>query len=216
MITLKGESGQAKKEEPTLTQITEILDHNKAFVENKEYETFISGKFPEKKVVVLTCMDTRLTELLPRAMNMRNGDAKILKTAGAVISSPFGSIMRSILVALYELQAEEVIVVGHYECGMASLNAGQIMGKMRDRGVSDEVLATLEHSGVQLGQWFKGVENETQGVMHSVDMIANHPLMPAGIPVHGMLIDPKTGRLELIEDGYERLRGSEKNAPTAP
>ncbi|CAM3660433.1 MULTISPECIES: beta-class carbonic anhydrase [Saccharibacillus] len=199
-----------------MTQITEILDHNKAFVENKEYEAFISGKFPEKKVVVLTCMDTRLTELLPRAMNMRNGDAKILKTAGAVISSPFGSIMRSILVALYELQAEEVIVVGHYECGMASLNAGHIMGQMRERGVSDEVLATLEHSGVQLGQWFKGVENETEGVMHSVDMIANHPLMPAGVPVHGMLIDPKTGKLELIEDGYERLRGKAHSTPDTP
>lgn len=193
------------KEETALTQITEILNHNKAFVENKDYETFLSGKFPEKKVVVLTCMDTRLTELLPRAMNMRNGDAKILKTAGAVISSPFGSIMRSILVALYELQAEEVIVVGHHECGMASLNAEHIMGKMRDRGISDEVLATLDHAGVNLGQWFKGVENETQGVMHSVNMIANHPLMPAGVPVHGMLIDPKTGALELIYDGYEHV-----------
>ncbi|MCQ4085640.1 carbonic anhydrase [Saccharibacillus sp. JS10] len=189
-----------------MTQINEILDHNKAFVENKEYESFISGKFPEKKVVVLTCMDTRLTELLPRAMNLRNGDAKILKTAGAVISSPFGSIMRSILVALYELQAEEVIVVGHHECGMASLNADRIMSKMRDRGVSEEVLATLDHSGVQLGQWFKGVENETEGVMHSVNMIVNHPLMPSGVPVHGMLIDPKTGALELISNGYESMK----------
>ncbi|WP_172250806.1 beta-class carbonic anhydrase [Saccharibacillus deserti] len=199
-----------------MNQITEILDHNKAFVENKDYEAFISGKFPEKKVVVLTCMDTRLTELLPRAMNMRNGDAKILKTAGAVISSPFGSIMRSILVALYELQAEEVIVVGHHECGMASLNADHIMGQMLDRGVSQEVLDTLEHSGVQLGQWFKGVENETEGVMHSVNMISNHPLMPAGIPVHGMLIDPKTGLLELIADGYEKIKKADGSGqPTA-
>ncbi|NGZ74461.1 beta-class carbonic anhydrase [Saccharibacillus alkalitolerans] len=199
-----------------MTQIHDILNHNKAFVENKDYEAFISGKFPEKKVVVLTCMDTRLTELLPRAMNMRNGDAKILKTAGAVISSPFGSIMRSILVALYELQAEEVIVVGHHECGMASLNADRIMGKMIDRGVSEEVLSTLDHAGVKLGQWFKGVENETEGVMHSVDMIANHPLMPAGVLVHGMLIDPKTGLLELIADGYERLKEQSENEPTAP
>ncbi|MDO3411848.1 carbonic anhydrase [Saccharibacillus sp. CPCC 101409] len=198
-----------------MSQINEILEHNQAFVENKEYETFISGKFPEKKVVVLTCMDTRLTELLPRAMNLRNGDAKILKTAGAVISSPFGSIMRSILVALYELQAEEVIVVGHYECGMASLNAEHIMGKMRDRGVTEEVLTTLDHSGVNLAQWFKGVENETQGVMHSVNMISKHPLMPPGVPVHGMLIDPKTGQLELVSDGYERLKGHETDSPAS-
>ena len=51
-------------------------------------------------MVIISCMDTRLVELLPKAMNMRNGDVKIIKVAGAVISHPFGSIMRSILVAV--------------------------------------------------------------------------------------------------------------------
>ena len=71
------------------------------------------------KMVIISCMDTRLVELLPKAMNMRNGDVKIIKVAGAVISHPFGSIMRSILVAVYELGADEVCVVGHHDCGMA-------------------------------------------------------------------------------------------------
>ena len=56
--------------------IQEILDYNKKFVENKEYERYQSGKYPEKKLAILSCMDTRLTELLPAALGIKDGDAK--------------------------------------------------------------------------------------------------------------------------------------------
>ncbi|SIC35439.1 Carbonic anhydrase [Mycobacteroides abscessus subsp. abscessus] len=71
-------------------------------------------------MVILTCMDTRLLELLPKAINVANGDVKIIKNAGALVAHPFGSIMRSILVAVYQLQADEVFVIGHHDCGMSA------------------------------------------------------------------------------------------------
>lgn len=108
-------------------------------------------------------MDTRLVELLPKAMNFKNGDVKIIKNAGAVISQPFGSVMRSVMVALYELDAEEVIVVGHYECGMASLNADHMINSIKERGVSEEVLSTLENSGIKLTKWLRGFDNVEEG-----------------------------------------------------
>lgn len=49
------------------------------FVEEKQYEAYLTDKYPDKKVAILTCMDTRLVELLPRALNLCNGDAKIIK-----------------------------------------------------------------------------------------------------------------------------------------
>src|SRR5271154_4656209 len=93
--------------------LSETLEHNARFVERREYEPFRTDAFPDKKLVVLTCMDTRLVELLPRAMNLRNGDAKVIKNAGAVVSHPFGSVMRSMIVGVYQLMAAEVAVVGH-------------------------------------------------------------------------------------------------------
>ena len=33
-------------------------------------------------------------------------------------------------------------------------------------------------------------------------MIRHHPLLPKGVPVHGMMISPETGELELLEEGY--------------
>ncbi|MCP3778482.1 carbonic anhydrase [Paenibacillus sp. MZ03-122A] len=187
-----------------MDHIKEILEYNRVFVENKEYEAYRTGKFPNKKMVIITCMDTRLTELLPKAMNLRNGDVKIIKNAGAIISQPFGSVMRSVLVALYELGADEVVVVGHYECGMAALNADHMVNEMLDRGISQEVLNTLENSGIKLNKWLRGFDNIEEGVRTTVKLIKNHPLLPPNAPVHGMVIHPDTGALTLVVDGNEQ------------
>ncbi len=67
--------------------IDQIIDFNKGFVAQKSYEQYITDKYPDKKLAVLTCMDTRLTELLPAALGLKNGDAKIIKNAGGLIPS---------------------------------------------------------------------------------------------------------------------------------
>lgn len=187
-----------------MSLISEILEHNRQFVERKEYEPFLTDRFPNKRIVVLTCMDTRLVELLPRAMDFRNGDVKVIKNAGAIVSHPFGSVMRSILVAVYELQADEVAVVGHYECGMAALRSDKILEKIRQRGVTEDVLETLRHAGIDLNKWLTGFENIEDGVKQSVQIIRDHPLLPKHVPVHGLMIHPTTGELKLIEEGYGR------------
>ena len=88
--------------------IDEILKFNQEFVANKDYEKYITTKYPDKKIAILSCMDTRLTELLPAALGIKNGDVKMIKNAGGIISHPFGSVIRSLLVAIYELGVTEV------------------------------------------------------------------------------------------------------------
>jgi len=183
--------------------LNDILDFNKQFVENREYEKYETTKFPKKRMVVLTCMDTRLLELLPKALNLNNGDIKLVKNAGALVSHPFGSIMRSILIAVYELQAEEVMVIAHHDCGMSGLKAGPVIESMKNRGITEETLNTLTYSGIDFEKWLHGFDHVEESVVHSVKTIKNHPLMPVGVPVHGLVIDPKTGKLDLVIDGYK-------------
>src|SRR6059058_4597604 len=151
-----------------MTILSEIFDHNRSFIAAREYEAFRTDQFPNKRLVVLTCMDTRLIELLPRAMGFRNGDVKLVKNAGAIVSHPFGSVMRSILLAIYELHADEVVVVGHSGCGMTGLSCDRIIDKARARGVSEETIAMLSHSGVNLKQWLSGFDSVEDGVRESV------------------------------------------------
>ena len=184
-----------------MSSLEEILGFNEMFVTEKKYEPFITTKYPDKKIVVLSCMDTRLVELLPKAMNLRNGDVKIVKSAGAIVNHPFGGIMRSLLVAVYELKADEVYIVGHYDCGMSAVDPDNMLSHMVERGVKQEIIDIICYSGVDLKEWLRGFGDVTTSVMKSVDLVRSHPLMPKSVPVHGLVIDPSTGRLDLVTDG---------------
>ncbi len=187
-----------------MSMLNEILEYNKNFVEEEKYEQFITTKFPNKKMVILTCMDTRLFELLPKSMNLKNGDVKIVKSAGAVINHPFGGIMRSLIVAIYELNADEVYIIGHHDCGMSAIQPDKILEKMKTRGVTEETIEMMRYSGVNLDEWLRGFDDVTESVRHSVNMVRNHPLMDIEVPIHGLVIDPKTGKLDLVVDGNKK------------
>ncbi len=186
-----------------MSSLNDILNFNESFVKFKQYEPYITSKFPDKKIVILTCMDARLVELLPKAMNMRNGDAKIVKSAGAQVSHPFGAVMRSILVAVYELKADEVYVVGHYDCGMSAIDPEQMINKMVERGVNNDSIDIINYTGFDLVEWLRGFGDVSTSVLKSVDIIRNHPLMPKGVPVHGLVMDPGTGKLDLLSNGND-------------
>src|SRR5690625_1278856 len=124
--------------------LEEMLKYNEQFVAEKEYEQYKADSFPSKRMVIFTCMESRLVELLPKALNIHNGDVKMLKNAGAIIRKPFDSIMKSILVAVYDLKAEQVVVIGHHDCGMSHVNTDDLRNKMTSTAIEDDTLKTLE------------------------------------------------------------------------
>jgi len=186
-----------------MRRLEEILAFNKAFVEKKSYESFKTTKYPDKKMIIFSCMDTRLSQLLPVAMNLQNGDAKFIKNAGAIVTHPFGSVMRSIIVAIYELKAEEILVIGHHGCGMSNIEPEKVIQSMKNQGISEETLQTLKYSGVDLSTWLQGFDCVFDSVRESVEKICNHPLVPKSVAVHGLIVDPETGLLEVVINGYE-------------
>lgn len=184
-------------------KLDKILEYNKLFVENGEYEKYETSKKPDKKIVILSCMDTRLTDLLPKAMNLKNGDAKIIKNAGATIMHPFGSTMRSILVAIYEFEVDEVLVIGHDGCGMCNLDTKNLMDKIVHRGIPKETINTIVNSGIDVSKFLHGFESVEESIQDSVNLIKKHPLVPKEIIVHGLLISPKTGKIDIVVNGYK-------------
>ena len=112
--------GERKHKKKNMSNIDNILAFNQQFVASKGYEKHITDKYPDKKLAILSCMDTRLSVLLPEALGLKNGDAKIIKNAGAVVLSPLDSAMRSLIVAVYELGVNEIMVVAHTTCGAAT------------------------------------------------------------------------------------------------
>jgi carbonic anhydrase len=79
-----------------------------------------------------------------------------------------------------------------------------VLDKARQRGIPEQTLATLGNSGIDLQRWLTGFERVEDGVRQSVETVRLHPLLPPGVPVHGLIIDPVTGKLDVVVDGYAR------------
>ena len=178
--------------------IDEILAYNKKFVEEKQYEKYAASKYPNKKIAILTCMDTRLVELLPAALGLKNGDVKIIKNAGGVVTSPFGSVIRSLLVAIIELGVEEIIVIGHTDCGVQHIDSDMMIHHMKERGISQESIDLMKYCGINFEEWLAGFDTVEQSVKDTVDTIRNHPLIPTDIRIGGYVINTVTGELAVV------------------
>ncbi|MDC3417681.1 beta-class carbonic anhydrase [Aquibacillus salsiterrae] len=182
--------------------LDDVLAYNKKFVEDEQYKAYETDVIPNKRAVIFTCMDTRLVELLPKALNIKNGDVKMVKNAGAILRDPYDSVMKSLIVATYALEADEIFVIGHHKCGMTGFNREKLEGLLSKRDMPKETLNQLEANGINVEDWIKGFDKVEDSVKNSVEVIRNHPMLPPSIPVHGLVIDPETGGLDLVENGY--------------
>lgn len=179
--------------------INEILTYNKKFVEEKAYRQFATSKYPDKKIAIVTCMDTRLTHLLPAALGIKNGDVKMIKNAGGTITNPFDSTMRSLIVAVYELGVNEIMIIGHTSCGVQGMDSAHMLELMRRRGIDDEHISLMRHCGIDLDSWLHGFDDTEAAVRETVDLVRNHPLLPRDITVSGFIIDSETGLLTPLD-----------------
>ena len=173
--------------------IDQILEHNARFVEEREYDQFKTNKYPDKKLAVVSCMDTRLTALLMAALGLKNGDAKIIKVAGAEVSHPFGSVMRSLLIAVCELGVEDIMIVAHTNCGAQHMSGEGMVSDMLRLGVSADHIKMAHHCGIDFDQWLAGFGDTEEAVRKSVDVVRNHPVMPPHVRVAGFIMDSETG-----------------------
>ncbi len=187
---------ETKKEEDPLT---EMLEYNKRFVAEKMYEQYATSKYPDRKIAIVTCMDTRLVQLLPAALGIKNGDVKIIKNAGGTITNPFDSTVRSLLVAIYELGVNEVMIIGHTTCGVQGMDGAEMLDLMRERGIDEEHISLMKHCGIDLESWLHGFDETDAAILETVDLVKNHPLVPKDVIVKGYIMDSETGELKPIE-----------------
>ena len=193
--TIKDESAKPVVTDESENEIERMLAYNKRFVESRAYEHFSTSKYPDKKIAIVTCMDTRLVQLLPAALGIKNGDVKIIKNAGGTITNPFDSTIRSLLVAIYELGVNEVMIIGHTGCGVQGMDGKEMLHLMEERGIDDEHIQLMQHCGIDLESWLHGFDKTDVAILETVDLVKNHPLIPKDVVVRGYIMDSTTGEL---------------------
>src|SRR5436309_10714139 len=93
-----------------MSVIDEVLAANEIYSRTHELRKLTPR--PERKLAVLTCMDTRLSI---RTLGLKTGDAHIIRNAGGIVTD---DTLRSLLVSHYLLGTEEFMVINHTDCGL--------------------------------------------------------------------------------------------------
>ena len=65
-----------------------------------------------KKTLFITDMKSGLEPILQEETNVQPENMLMIQSYGPIISHPFGEIMRSIILAIYQENVEEIFVVG--------------------------------------------------------------------------------------------------------
>ena len=85
------------------------------------------------------------------------------------------------------------------------MNTDKLIKKMIDQGIDIKTLDTLSRAGIKVKQWLHGFDCVEESVKESVAKVKNHPLMPDNIAIHGLIMDPETGRLDVVINGFDYI-----------
>jgi len=177
-----------------------ILDVNQRKVAGDKSASVPVGEFGSAlPVAALTCIDTRLNHLLPDMLGLPEEQFIWLRNAGNIVTGPLSSTMRSLALACAVKGAKEIAIIGHSDCLVGRTTTMQLLDRLAALGVDRHRLPE------NLVEYFGLFGTERQNVMRSVDFVRVSPLIGAKVPVHGVLIDVQSGRLEWVANGYQSL-----------
>jgi carbonic anhydrase len=154
---------------------------------NERYAaSFAKGELPMppgRRFAVLTCMDARIDPA--RALGLEEGDAHVIRNAGGLASD---DAVRSVVISHTLLGTQEVVVIGHTDCGMLTFTNVTLRETLREqRGVDAEHLD------------FQPFPDVRERVRSSVRRLQETPLLPEDYGVSGYVYDVATGRIEAVD-----------------
>ena len=152
-----------------------ILAENRRYVEAFDRSALTAA--PLSGLAVIACMDARLD--VEEALGLRTGDAHIIRNAGGLATD---DAIRSVVVSQELLGTDEVVVIGHTECGL------------QGRADADIHRRLVERTGREVPLTFGTFSDVTESVRAQVERLRAHPWIRP-VPIHGLVFDVGTGQL---------------------
>jgi carbonic anhydrase len=162
--------------------IDEVLVANETYACTHELGRLTPA--PERKLAVLTCMDTRLSI---RTLGLKTGDAHIIRNAGGIVTE---DTLRSLVISHHVLGTEEIMIINHTDCGLMQATEQEFRTRIQNRtGIASTVPAL-----------FYAFQNVEENVRHQLRKLRGHPWINKQVVVRGFVYDVTTGLLREIKD----------------
>src|SRR5271165_4803878 len=164
-----------------MSVIDEVLVANELYAHTHELRKLTPR--PERKLAVLTCMDTRLSI---QTLGLKAADAHIIRNAGGIVTD---DTLRSLLISHYLLGTEEFMVINHTDCGLMHANEQDLRTRIQNRAGTAAVAPAF----------FYAFQNIDENVRHQLQKLRSHPWIPESVTVRGFVYDVASGLLREVQ-----------------
>lgn len=165
-----------------MSVIDEVLEANQVYARTHELRPLTPR--PQRKLAILTCMDTRLSI---RTMGLKTGDAHIIRNAGGIVTD---DTLRSLVISHHLLGTEEFMIINHTDCGLMHATEEELRARIQNRTGTAAVAPAF----------FYAFKNIDENVRHQLQKLRTHPWIPKEVTVRGFVYDVVTGLLREIKD----------------
>jgi carbonic anhydrase len=159
-----------------MTTIDEVQSANAAYAAG--FEKGDLAMPPARQFVVVTCMDARLDPA--KFLGLEEGDAHVIRNAGGIVND---ETMRSILISHHLLGTQEVIVIGHTDCGMVTFTNDDVHAKLGPESESID---------------FQPFPDAGERVRQSVATIESSSLLPDSFGATGYVYEVESGKIVAV------------------
>jgi len=177
-----------------------IIDANHRAIAGDASAGLHPAEFAESlPVIAVTCIDPRLNALFPNVLGLPGDQFIWLRNAGNIITGTTSSTMRSLALACAVKGGREIAIIGHTDCQVCKTTAMTLVDQLKALGVE------RSHLPDNVSEFFGMFGSERQNVIKACDFARSSPLVGPKIPVHGLLVDIETGKLDWVVNGYDTL-----------
>ncbi len=176
--------------------------YNEVMAANRRYAETFGNKAalrspPARHFAILTCMDARLDPA--HYAGLAEGDAHVIRNAGGRATD---DAIRSLVISSKLLGTREWFVIHHTNCGMETFT-DEVMRRLLASSLQTATYDGKEWrdpgngSGSSEGEYIDWltISDQHDSVVADVRRLRNHPLVPAEIPIYGLIYDVHSGKL---------------------
>jgi carbonic anhydrase len=148
-------------------------------------------------IAALTCIDPRLHPLMPEVLGVAEEDFIWVTNAGNRIAHPGCDTLITLSLACAVHRAREILIIGHTDCPFCNWRPPEMVQRLQTLGID------LAQAAGRLDDFLNQFADVERNVQRTVQMARSSALIAPTIPIHGLLVDIRSGRLDWIVNGYQ-------------